>query len=59
MDYYLRQIGSSNPTVIRAAPDAQQIADGTSAAGLAPVGTLLSIKDEYMNLHSIRFCWTP
>jgi len=49
MDYYLRQIGSANPNVIRAAPDAQQIADGT-AAGLAPVGTLLSIKDEYMNL---------
>ncbi|WP_175573181.1 TonB-dependent receptor, partial [Pseudomonas syringae] len=49
MDYYLRQIGSTNPNVIRAAPDAQQIADGT-AAGLAPVGTLLSIKDDYLNL---------
>lgn len=49
MDYYLRQIGSSNPNVIRADPDAQQIADAT-AAGLAPVGTLLSIKDDYLNL---------
>lgn len=49
MDYYLRQVGSSNPNVIRAAPDEQQILDG-EAAGLAPVGTLLSIKDDYMNL---------
>lgn len=49
MDYYLRQIGSSNPNVIRADPDAQQIADA-AAAGLAPVGTLLSIKDDYLNL---------
>lgn len=49
MDYYLRQIGSSNPNVIRDDPDAQQIADAT-AAGLAPVGDLLSINDEYLNL---------
>ncbi|MFD1787911.1 TonB-dependent receptor domain-containing protein [Sphingomonas floccifaciens] len=49
MDYYLRQIGSSNPNIVRAAPDDQQIADA-AAAGLAPVGTLLSITDEYMNL---------
>lgn len=49
MDYYLRQIGSSNPNVIRAEPDAQQIADA-AAARLAPVGTLASIKDDYMNL---------
>jgi outer membrane receptor protein involved in Fe transport len=49
MDYYLRQIGSSNPNVVRADPDAQQIADA-AAAGLAPVGDLLSIKDDYMNL---------
>ncbi|MBN9478861.1 MAG: TonB-dependent receptor [Bordetella sp.] len=49
MDYYLRQIGQTNPNLVRAAPDAQQIADA-AAAGLAPVGTLLSIKDEYVNL---------
>ena len=49
MDYYLREIGSSNPNLVRAAPDAQQIADGL-AAGRAPVGTLLSIKDDYLNL---------
>ena len=49
MDYYLRQIGSFNENVVRAAPDAQQIADGL-AAGLAPVGTILSIKDDYLNL---------
>lgn len=49
MDYYLRQIGSSNPNVLREAPDTQQIADGL-AARLAPVGTLLSIRDEYLNL---------
>ena len=49
MDYYLRQIGSSNPNLERAAPDAQQIADGL-AAGLAPVGDLLAIRDEYLNL---------
>lgn len=49
MDYYLRQVGSSSSNVIRAAPNEQQIIDG-QAAGLAPVGTLLSIKDDYMNL---------
>src|SRR5690606_27969328 len=49
MDYYLREIGSFNENVVRAAPDAQQIADGL-AAGLAPVGTILSIKDDYLNL---------
>lgn len=49
MDYYLRQTGSSNPNVIRAAPDAQQIADA-AAARLAPVGDLISITDEYLNL---------
>ena len=49
MDYYLRQTGSFNANVVRAAPDAQQIADGL-AAGLAPVGTILSIKDDYLNL---------
>lgn len=49
MDYYLRQNGSFNENVVRADPDAQQIADG-QAAGLAPVGTILSIKDDYLNL---------
>ncbi|MGH7026429.1 TonB-dependent receptor [Brevundimonas sp.] len=49
MDYYLRQKGSFNANVVRAAPDAQQIADGL-AAGLAPVGDILSIKDDYLNL---------
>lgn len=48
-DYYLRQIGSSNPNVVRDTPNAQQIADA-AAAGLAPVGDLLYITDEYMNL---------
>lgn len=49
MDYYLRQIGKENENLVRAAPTEQQIIDA-EAAGLAPVGTLLSIKDEYWNL---------
>ena len=49
MDYYLREIGQVNENLVRADPDEQQIADA-AAAGRAPVGTLLSIKDEYWNL---------
>jgi iron complex outermembrane receptor protein len=49
MDYYLREIGQVNENLVRADPTEQQIIDA-EAAGRAPVGTLLSIKDEYWNL---------
>lgn len=49
MDYYLRQLGSSNKNVVRKEASAQQIADA-QAAGLAPVGDVVSIDDVYMNL---------
>ena len=49
MDYYLRQVGSFNENVVRADPTAEQIADA-QAAGLAPVGTIVSIRDVYLNL---------
>lgn len=49
MDYYLRQIGETNPAVVRSDPTAQQIADAT-AAGLAPVGDIIAIEDIYLNL---------
>ncbi|CAE6781424.1 TonB-dependent receptor domain-containing protein [Xanthomonas arboricola pv. corylina] len=49
LDYLLRTQGSSNPNVIRAAPTAD---DAAAAAGteLAPVGTVIYVKDQYVNL---------
>lgn len=49
LDYLLRVQGSSNPNVVRAAPDADDDAlfDGT---GLASAGTVLSINDSFVNL---------
>ena len=49
LDYLLRVEGSFNPNVVRAAPDADDIAifDGT---GLAPAGRVLSINDSFVNL---------
>lgn len=49
MDYYLRQIGQTNPNVVRKDPTEQQIIDG-ELAGLAPVGDVAYIQDRYMNL---------
>lgn len=49
MDYYLRQLGQTNPNVVRRDPDEQQIIDA-ALAGLAPVGDVAYIKDQYMNL---------
>jgi outer membrane receptor protein involved in Fe transport len=49
LDYLLRQEGSSNPNVIRLAPTADDVAlvDGT---GLAPIGVVQYVKDQYVNL---------
>lgn len=50
LDYLLRQEqGSSNPNVVRADPNADDIArfQGT---GLAPAGRVLYVTDQYMNL---------
>jgi len=49
LDYYDIVHGSSNPNVIRAAPTADDIAffDGT---GIAPVGQVIAIKDQFVNL---------
>lgn len=49
MDYYLRQIGQTNPNIQRRDPTEQQIADA-ELAGLAPAGDLVSISDRYTNL---------
>jgi iron complex outermembrane receptor protein len=52
-DYVLRTQGSSNPAVRRAAPDAQDIAD-FAGTGLAPVGDILFVEDNYLNLFPRR-----
>jgi outer membrane receptor protein involved in Fe transport len=49
LDYLLRQQGSSNPNVIRAAPTA----DDTplfAGTGIAPAGTITQINDQFVNL---------
>jgi len=49
LDYLYRLEGGSNPNVVRAAPDADDIAffDGS---GLAPVGDIVSVNDRFINL---------
>ncbi|HZW15774.1 MAG TPA: TonB-dependent receptor [Brevundimonas sp.] len=49
LDYLNRMEGGSNPNVVRAAPDADDILlfDGS---GLAPVGEVISINDQFINL---------
>ncbi|WP_296165998.1 TonB-dependent receptor [uncultured Brevundimonas sp.] len=49
LDYLNRIQGGSNPNVVRAAPDADDVAlfDGS---GLAPVGEVISINDQFINL---------
>lgn len=51
LDYLLRLQGvpSGNPLVVRRAADAQQIADFTGT-GLAPVGSILFVRDDYLNM---------
>ncbi len=49
LDYALRVMGSSNPAVVRAAPDAQQQAD-FAGTGLDAVGDILFVDDNYLNL---------
>jgi len=51
LDYALRMQGSSNPAVVRDAPTAEQAAAFT-AAGLDPVGEILFVNDNYLNLDS-------
>jgi outer membrane receptor protein involved in Fe transport len=48
-DYLARQTGGSNPNVVRAAPTADDIA-AFAGTGLAAVGTVQYVKDQYVNL---------
>ncbi|PIC00080.1 TonB-dependent receptor domain-containing protein [Caulobacter sp. X] len=49
LDYLLRQSGSSNPNVIRAAPTTDDIA-AFAGTGLAAAGQVLYVNDKYTNL---------
>lgn len=49
LDYLLRLQGSSNPNVIRAAPDADDIAE-FAGTGIAPVGAITTVRDQFINL---------
>lgn len=49
LDYLLRVNGSSNPNVVRAAPTQTEI-DNAVGTGLAAVGDVLSINDQFINL---------
>ena len=49
LDYLLRLQGSSNPNVVRDTPDATTAAL-FNAAGLAPAGDIIEVRDAYTNL---------
>lgn len=49
LDYLLRLQGSSNPNVIRSAPDADDIAE-FAGTGIAPVGAITTVRDQFINL---------
>ena len=49
LDYLLRQQGSSNPNVIRAAPTADDL-PAFAGTGLAPAGAVTQIRDQFVNL---------
>lgn len=49
LDYLERVQGRSNPNVVRAAPTADDIAN-FNGTGLAPVGAVLYVNDQYQNL---------
>jgi len=51
LDLLRRLNGSTNPNVIRAAPDADQIALFTGTS-LAPAGSIIQVLDPYLNLDS-------
>lgn len=51
LDLLRRLQGSSNPNVVRGAPDADLI-DLYAGTGLAPAGEILSVRDAYLNLDS-------
>ena len=51
LDLLLRQMGSSNPNVIRAAPTQEQI-DLFTGTSLAPAGEIIRVLDPYLNLDS-------
>ncbi len=52
LDYLLRLQGSSNPNVVRADPNADEIAY-FAAAGLNPAGEILFIRDTYDNNETV------
>ncbi|AJA08176.1 TonB-dependent receptor [Sphingopyxis fribergensis] len=49
LDYLLRLQGSSNPNVIRSAPDADDVAE-FAGTGIAPVGAITTVRDQFINL---------
>jgi iron complex outermembrane receptor protein len=49
LDYVLRLNGGANPAVVRATPDADDIA-AFAGTGLDPVGDILMVDDNYLNL---------
>jgi outer membrane receptor protein involved in Fe transport len=49
LDYLLRVRGSNNPQVVRRAPDQDDI-DAFAGTGLAPVGDVITVVDNYVNL---------
>ncbi len=49
LDYLLRLHGSSNPNVVRAAPNADDIA-AFAGTGLTPVGQITAVRDQFINL---------
>jgi len=49
LDYFLRLAGSSNPNVQRADPTPQEILD-FAGTGIAPVGRVIQVIDNYANL---------
>jgi outer membrane receptor protein involved in Fe transport len=49
LDYLLRLQGSSNPNVIRAAADADDI-DEFEGTGITPVGAITTVRDQFINL---------
>lgn len=49
LDYLLRLQGSSNPNVIRAPADADDIAE-FAGTGITPVGAITTVRDQFINL---------
>ncbi|GAA4003396.1 TonB-dependent receptor domain-containing protein [Sphingomonas humi] len=49
LDYLLRLQGSSNPNVIRTAPNADDVA-AFAGTGLNPVGQITAVRDRFINL---------